>query len=135
MVESYQEEQALLQAEPENASFAEVWGVFSDGLALLFEGDSQIGTKHYKCNRTCVFHTFDRVRVIKDSGTYVAEYPVGDPIFELTADSSQTADVASVVDNKAAGIANLQFYYATTGHLHVRTTASDKWVEFVAKGF
>lgn len=140
MLENYQQEQTVIQTEPADASFAEVWGVFSDGLALVFEGSSEVSEKHYKCNRTCVFHTFDRVRVIKDSGTYVVEYPVGDPITELYADTAGTADTAKVaraVDNTASGRDDLVFYYETKGHLYLRHVGggSSDFVEFVAKGF
>ena len=59
--------------------FATVGDVYSDGLSLIFDGQTQATSKHYKCNTSCKFTAGQRVRIIKDSGTYVVEYPVGRP--------------------------------------------------------
>jgi len=59
--------------------FATVGEVFEDGLTLIFDGQEEATEKRYKCNTSVVFHAGDRVKILKDSGTYVAEYVVGPP--------------------------------------------------------
>lgn len=96
MIETYQEKCALNgeQKEPAAASFAYIGTVHSDGVTLVWEADGQESVKHYKVNRSVVFKAGDYVRVIAVSGTYIAEYPVGAPIFELIADRASTAAFA-----------------------------------------
>lgn len=60
-------------------SFATIDQIYDDGITLIFDGEETASEKHYKCNSFCVFAAGQRVRVIKDSGTYVVEYPVGNP--------------------------------------------------------
>jgi hypothetical protein len=58
--------------------FATITGVFDDGVTLLFD-DGTESTKHYKVNRAVIFGIGDRVKVQAASGTYVVEYPIGNP--------------------------------------------------------
>ena len=60
-------------------SFATIDQIYGDGITLIFDGEETASEKHYKCNSFCIFAPGQRVRVIKDSGTYVVEYPVGNP--------------------------------------------------------
>lgn len=60
-------------------SFATVGAVYADGVTLIFDGESQAGTKRYKCNTSVLFSAGDRVKIAADSGTYVVEYAVGTP--------------------------------------------------------
>lgn len=60
-------------------NFATVGAVYSDGLSLIFPGQSVPSEKHYKCNTAVRFTAGQRVKVIQDSGTWVVEYPVGNP--------------------------------------------------------
>ena len=101
MIETYQDLQALEIDEPAEASFATVAAVYDDGLTLQFEGQATASEKRYKCNAFCVFHPGDRVRVIKDSGTYVVEYPVGVPRKTFAADSAAQAETAAHAENAA----------------------------------
>lgn len=59
---------------------ATVGGVYTDGVSLKFDGQSAASQKHYKCNTSIRFHAGDRVKVIRDSGTYIVEYIVGNPL-------------------------------------------------------
>ena len=59
--------------------FATVAAVYGDGLSLLFDGDDTPTQKHYKCNKSVVFAAGDRVHLAFESGTYIVEYPVGNP--------------------------------------------------------
>jgi len=62
--------------------FATVAAVYSDGIALFFDGETDTGLdgrKHYKCNTSVTFQAGDRVKILHTSGTVVVEYVVGDP--------------------------------------------------------
>lgn len=81
------------------ASFATISEVFGDGVTLRFDGLDAPTTKRYKVNAFVVFRPGDRVRVIKDAGTYVVEYPVGNPRTVFTADSATRVDHATAADH------------------------------------
>lgn len=133
MIQNYQEQMEMQEPEPINATFAKVIEVQSSGLIIQIEGEDNPREKPCKCNRFGVFHVGDRVRIIKDGGSYVVEYPVGNP---STATYADGAGVAAAVDNLASGYADIKFYYATRGHLLVKVnTETDQYVEFVAKGY
>ena len=97
-METYQDLAADDPNEVPEASFATISEIFEDGVTLLFDGLDEPTTKRYKVNAFVVFQPGDRVRVIKDSGTYVVEYPVGNPRTEFTADSATNADHATTAD-------------------------------------
>ena len=59
--------------------FATVATVESNGVTLLFDGESVAGAKIYKCAAGVVLHAGDRVKVCRDSGTVVVEYAIGVP--------------------------------------------------------
>lgn len=59
--------------------FATVGAVYADGLSLIFDGQGTPSKKHYKCNAAITFSPGDRVKIFAVSGTYVVEYPVGNP--------------------------------------------------------
>lgn len=76
----------LLQPIPEDSagsppefSLATVASVGTNGIRLIFDGQSQASQKEYKCNTQVTFSAGDRVKIFKDSGTYIVEYPVGAP--------------------------------------------------------
>ena len=84
------------------ANFAVVTGVYEDGLGLRIEGESAESRKHYQCNAFEVFHVGDRVRIVQDGNTYVAEYVVGNPKTTFAADtatSATSADTAGSADS------------------------------------
>lgn len=59
--------------------FAIVSAVYSDGITLILPGETAPTTKRYKCNTSVQFQAGQRVKIIESSGTYVVEYPVGNP--------------------------------------------------------
>lgn len=59
--------------------FATVATVESDGVTLLFDGESEAGAKVYKTAAGVVLAPGDRVKVCRDSGTVVVEYAIGTP--------------------------------------------------------
>lgn len=79
MINNYQEQQKLAGQDPPFATFATIGAVYSDGVSLIFDGQTAASAKHYKVNRSATFSAGDRVKVAKISGTYIAEYPVGNP--------------------------------------------------------
>jgi len=96
--------------EPE-VNFATIGTVYADGATLIFDGETEPTTKHYKCNSAIVFAAGNRVRIIRDSGTYVVEYPVGNPKTTFAADSAAKLTTARTItisdadgDNTGAGI-------------------------------
>lgn len=65
--------------EPAEASFATIGAVYADGVSLIFDGETDPSEKHYLVNTACTFSAGQRVKILRDSGTYVVEYPVGAP--------------------------------------------------------
>lgn len=94
MIENYQEKESLSTPQPAPQNFATIGEVYDDGVSLIFDGEENASEKHYKTNAFVVFHPGDRVRIISDSGTYVVEYPVGDPKKTFNADTAKTAQTA-----------------------------------------
>lgn len=76
---NYQEEQKLKGGQTKNINFATVTQILDTGLKLRFDGATKASQKVYKCNREVLFYVGDRVKVFKDGGTYIVEYPVGAP--------------------------------------------------------
>ena len=66
------------QEEPE-FSFATVGEVSPSGITLILDGAEESGGKSYPCNAGQIFRAGDRVKIHKDSGTYVVEYVLGAP--------------------------------------------------------
>lgn len=100
-LETYQDLASDEPKEAAEASFATIAQVFADGVTLRFDGLDAPTTKRYKVNAFIVFRPGDRVRVIKDSGTYVVEYPVGSPRTSFAADTAANADHALRADSAA----------------------------------
>ena len=95
MIETYQDEQAMEPQEPQEANFAEIAAIYADGVSLQFDGMDAPTQKHYLTNAAIKFAVGDRVRVLKDCGTYVVEYPVGAPLTRLVADYATEAGEAT----------------------------------------
>ena len=73
------EVESLAILEPQDATFATIGAIYEDGVTLIFDGQEEPTEKHYKVNTSVVFAAGDRVKICKDSGTYVVEYTVGSP--------------------------------------------------------
>ena len=65
--------------EPPDAQFATVGSVSAQGITLIFDGQTQATEKHYKCSLAATFQAGQRVKILKASGTYIVEYPIGTP--------------------------------------------------------
>ena len=57
--------------------FATVVSAEETGLQLIFDGEQYPTKKRYKYNTALTFKVGDRVRVSKQSGSYIVEYPIG----------------------------------------------------------
>lgn len=77
MILSYQQRRELEPKEPKAAQLATVGTVYSDGIALIFDGETTETTKHYKRNLSISFTAGQRVKVCKVGGSYIVEYPIG----------------------------------------------------------
>lgn len=138
--ESYQD--LYEPQQPEGASFATIDQIFADGVTLRFDGMDAPTAKRYKCNAFVVFQPGDRVRVIKDSRTYVVEYPVGNPRTAFAADSAAQAErakyadtvgVANTVSLVGAGSAGLTFYSGGGDKVYYKAGTSGKLMEIATR--
>lgn len=94
-LETYQDLVATDPNEVQDASFAMISKIYDDGVTLIFDGMEEATQKRYQTNSFVVFKVGDRVRIIKDSGTYVVEYPVGTPRKSFDADYATKAETAN----------------------------------------
>lgn len=100
ILENYQQEQAIQEETTPNYSFAVVGQVYEDGVSLIFPGSEEPSEKHYKANLYCKFKAGQRVYIAKDSGTYIALFPVGKPGSEsVVADTATNATNAENAEN------------------------------------
>ena len=99
------EAESLAIPEPQDATFATIGEVHDDGVTLIFDGQTTATEKHYKVNTSVVFNKNDRVKIIKDSGTYVVEYVVGAPSKAGSSSGLQTNEFG-VIEAPALKVAN-----------------------------
>lgn len=80
IITDYQEEKALNTEtkESDGALFATVGTIGNSGMTLIFDGSAE-SAKAYKANINALFKAGQRVKVAKVRGTYIVEYPVGNP--------------------------------------------------------
>lgn len=138
------EVESLAIQEPQDATFATIGAIYEDGVTLIFDGQDAPTEKHYKCNSFVVFHAGDRVRIIKDSGTYVVEYSVGAPKTSFNADTADkaanatnatNAKNATAADYLVDGASNSKMVYLkiTSGVLYFSANGSS-WTEIGPAG-
>lgn len=75
-----EEEDELEAGEEGEIILATVTAVSSDGVQIKIDGDDEGGEKYYKVNSSIRFLVDDRVKIHKNSGTYLIEYVVGSPM-------------------------------------------------------
>lgn len=131
-METFQDVESTDPMEVQDASFATVAAIYDDGVTLIFDGMEEATEKRYQTNSFIVFNVGDRVRVIKDSGTYVVEYPIGPPRKSFSVDyatnasnagyatSAGTADRANTANSTNSASNATQANYA----LRLRSNAS-----------
>lgn len=103
------------------AQFATVSEVLDDGVTLIFDGQDEATDKHYRCNTGVLLLAGDRVKVCKDSGTYVVEYVVGSPALRLLIPSGGT-DGQYLAKN---GTANYSLKWGSGPTEHIPTGGTD----------
>lgn len=67
------------QAEQEEILIATVGAVTETGVTLIFAGEESASEKTYQGNVSAALKAGDRVKITKDSGTYLIDYAVGVP--------------------------------------------------------
>ena len=143
---TYQEEQELSaeKLEPRENAFATIAGIYEDGVTLIFDGEENASEKHYKVNTSVTFNAGDRVKIAKDSGTYIVEYPIGNPKIDdgsgsgtvaeaehaKTADKATmatTADQALAIKDAMANI-NIEFTHSSYLGLQYKVGPYGSWI-------
>ena len=67
------------QAEQEEILIATVGEVTDTGVTLIFAGEESASEKTYQGNTSAALKAGDRVKITKDSGTYLIDYAIGVP--------------------------------------------------------
>lgn len=142
ILEDFQQEEAIKEPEAANYSFAVIGEVYEDGVSLIFPGSEEPSEKHYKANLYCKFKAGQRVYIAKDSGTYIALFPVGKPGSEdIVADTATSAENADALSNsrtiKLTGAVTGSGQFDGSQNLSINTnfgsgsvnraTTADKW--------
>lgn len=136
----YQEQRESEVAEHTESGFATVGEIFADGITLIFDGQTTASEKHYKCNAFEVFAAGQRVKIAKDSGTYVVEYPVGEPRNSFSVDNAANADKlnnkteselvvlksSKVIDQDSAS-RSIDFKTDWNGNFYIRNSTYGTW--------
>lgn len=135
------DESAILNKEQEEEAItlATVASVTEDGITLTVDGAGESGAKEYKCNACVLFKTGDRVKIHRDSGTIIAEYPIGTPGSRYPIPSGGTAGQALVKNSNSdydlkwansGGDAHGIPAGGTAGQVLVKKNATDYEVEW-----
>lgn len=123
IIKNYQEEQALVQPQPEAARLATVSYVGGSGLLLVFDGEQASDGKYYLCNNGIRYQSGDRVLVQKVGGSYIVVCRVGRPDALIIVDRADVARRAQLIDNIAGNIGDLELYLSSRGTLQVHCVA------------
>ncbi len=81
---------------------ASVTEVTADGIKILIDGEEEAGEKEYVGNAAQLFLVGDRVKIHKNSGTYLIEYAVGPPMSRYPIPSGGSDGQALVKDGTNA---------------------------------
>lgn len=79
IIQSYQQEKGLERPQPEAARLATVGAVGTNGLKIIFDGETVSDGKYYLCNSSAKYAKGNRVLVQKVGGSYVVICPIGKP--------------------------------------------------------
>ena len=60
-------------------SLATIGAKYTDGISLIFPGQTEATAKHYRCNPDVTFAAGNRVLIARVSGSYVVLCKVGEP--------------------------------------------------------
>lgn len=60
-------------------SLATIGAKYTDGVSLIFPGQTEATAKHYRCNPDITFAVGNRVLIARVSGSYVVLCKVGTP--------------------------------------------------------
>lgn len=71
---------AVPEEPQEEIVLATITAVGTDGVQIQIDGEEEAGEKEYKVNTAVKFAVGDRVKIFKNSGTYLIEYKFGAPM-------------------------------------------------------
>lgn len=71
---------AVPEEPQEEIVLATITEVGTDGVRIQIDGEEEAGEKEYKVNTAVKFAVGDRVKIFKNSGTYLIEYKFGAPM-------------------------------------------------------
>ena len=71
---------AVPEEPQEEIVLATITAVGTDGVQIQIDGEDEAGEKEYKVNTAVKFAVGDRVKIFKNSGTYLIEYKFGAPM-------------------------------------------------------
>lgn len=78
MSDEFEEEQ--VESQGDEIIIGTVDSVTADGVTIIVDGDDVAGQKEYKVNCGVVFSSGDRVKLTRNSGTYIVDYVIGSPM-------------------------------------------------------
>lgn len=79
MLNGMTEYRARAVSTPELICLATVAAKHTDGLSLIFDGQTEATAKHYKCNTSVTFAAGSRVVCLRCSGSWVVAFAFGNP--------------------------------------------------------
>lgn len=136
-------EDSLTEEEDIEIVMATITSISEDGVAILIDGEESAGEKLYQGNAAQLFVVGDRVKIHKNSGTYLIEYVIGGPMIRYPippggADGQVlTKDGAN---NYAVKWASIDFPHelpsgGSQGQVLLKSSGTDYAVEWATKGF
>lgn len=86
----------------EGIDLAVISAIGADGVKITVDGEEESGDKYYKVNSGILFSVGDRVKIHKNSGTYIVEYAVGSPMSRYPIPSGGSDGQMLVKDGETA---------------------------------
>lgn len=132
---------------PEDAAteiiLATVTDVSEDGVSILIDGEDAAGEKEYRGNAAQLIEIGDRVKIRKNSGTYLIEYVIDAPMSRYPIPSGGTDGQVLTKDganNYAVKWASIVFPHelpsgGSQGQVLLKSSGTDYAVEWATKGF
>ena len=87
-----------IEEKQEEIVLATIASVGQNGVTIIIDGNEEAGEKEYKVNSGQKFAAGDRVKILKDSGTYLVEYVIGSPMSRYPIPSGGTDGQVLVKD-------------------------------------
>lgn len=136
-------EDSLTEEEDIKIVMATITSISEDGVAILIDGEESAGEKLYQGNAAQLFVVGDRVKIHKNSGTYLIEYVIGGPMIRYPIPPGGTDGQVLTKDganNYAVKWASIVFPHelpsgGSQGQVLLKSSSTDYAVEWATKGF